>query len=122
MSIKAQEIAFVCYAVTDLKRSRAFYEGTLGLVPGSVWEGEDMGFIEYEMGPHTLAIGKGVEQFKPGPGGTVALEVENYDAAVASLKEKGISFIIGPHENKSCFMAAFNDPDGNIIMIHKRKK
>jgi len=29
--LKVIELAFCCYAVTDMKRSHAFYEGVLGL-------------------------------------------------------------------------------------------
>jgi catechol 2,3-dioxygenase-like lactoylglutathione lyase family enzyme len=30
------KIAFACYAVTDMPRARAFYEGALGLKPTTV--------------------------------------------------------------------------------------
>ncbi len=121
--MKIKEIAFVSYAVTDIKKSREFYEKVLGLKPGSVWEGEDMAFIEYEMGEHTLAIGKGAPSFKPGAGGaTVALEAEDFDATVKSLKKHHVPFVLEPHENSSCFMALVKDPDENLVMIHHRKK
>src|SRR5260370_16854567 len=71
------EIAFSVYPVTDLKRARAFYEGTLGLKPGMVYEGEGVGWIEYEIGPGVVAIGAGSENFKPssnGGAGAVAIE------------------------------------------------
>jgi predicted enzyme related to lactoylglutathione lyase len=120
--MKAIEIAFVCYAVTDLKRARAFYEGVLNLKPGSVWEGENMGFIEYEMGPHTLAIGSGAEYFKPGTqGATAALEVENFDEAMGAIRRTGAKVVMEPYETPVCFTALIHDPDGNQIMIHKRK-
>ena len=46
--MKIKEIAFVAYAVTDVKKARAFYEGVLGLVPNSVMEdGNNYAFIEY---------------------------------------------------------------------------
>ena len=117
-----KEIAFVCYGVNDLKESRNFYEGVLKLKLGNVWEGEDMGFIEYEMGPHTLAIGKGAPKFKPGKdGATVALEVEDFEIAIAHIRDANIVFEMEPHETGSCFMALICDPSGNQIMIHKRK-
>lgn len=122
--IKIKEIAFTAYAVTDLKKARAFYEETLGMVPGKTWESEDgkTGFIEYYFGDHTLAIGAGSEFFHPGKGGaTVALEVENFDDAVAHLKEKGAKFLIEVQDYPSCSMITVEDPDGNQIAIHKRK-
>ena len=40
-------------------------------------------WIEYEIGPDTLAIGSVGDQWKPSPDGTsVALEVEDFDDAI----------------------------------------
>lgn len=121
--MKVKEIAFTVYGVKNLKKSRVFYEKVLGLKPGSVWEGEGMGFIEYYLGEHTLAIGYGAKNFRPGPGGaTTALEVEDFDEAVKKLKKNKVKFIMEPHDAGSCHMALISDPDKNLIMIHKRKK
>jgi catechol 2,3-dioxygenase-like lactoylglutathione lyase family enzyme len=38
--LKVVELAFCCYAVTDMKRARAFYEGVLGLKPSTVNDSE----------------------------------------------------------------------------------
>jgi predicted enzyme related to lactoylglutathione lyase len=120
--MKATEIAFVAYAVTDLKRARNFYEKVLNLKPGSVWEGEDMGFIEYEIGSQTLAIGKGAPNFSPGvTGATVTLEVEDFAASCADLKKHGVKFLMEPNETPVCYMALILDTEGNQLMIHKRK-
>lgn len=117
-----KEIAFVTYAVVDVPKARDFYERVLGLKPGSLWEGEDMAFVEYEIGSQTLAIGKGAENFKPGiTGATVALEVDDFDAMIKRLKDNKINFLLEPHETSMCHMAIVNDPDGNQLMVHKRK-
>jgi predicted enzyme related to lactoylglutathione lyase len=116
-----KEFSFVAYATTDVPRSRAFYEGVLGLKPLNVWEGDTSAFIEYEIGPDTLAIGKGAENFKPGKtGATVALEVDDLDAAAKELKAKNVKFLMEPYESPVCTMLLIEDPDGNQIMIHKR--
>ncbi len=116
------EIAYTAYAVTDLKKGRAFYEGVLCLKPASVFEKDGMGFIEYEIGPHVLAIGAGAPLMKPGAtGGTVAFEVADFDVAVKKLKESGAKFVMEPHNAGPCNMVLIEDPDGNRIMIHKRK-
>ena len=116
------EIAFSVYPVTDLKRARAFYEGTLGLKPGMVYEGEGVGWIEYEIGPGVVAIGAGSENFKPSSnGGSVALEVGDFDQAIEELKNAGTKFVIEPLDFPGCRMAAVLDPDGNTITIHRRK-
>ena len=52
--IKVNEIAFVCYPVTDKQRARDFYEGLLGLKQSSGTDFPDGFWIEYELGPaHT---------------------------------------------------------------------
>jgi catechol 2,3-dioxygenase-like lactoylglutathione lyase family enzyme len=61
--MKAKKIAFIGIPVTDIKRARGFYEGVLGLkVSGEFGEGV---WIEYEIGPDTLAIGSVGDQWKP---------------------------------------------------------
>ncbi|HEY5893883.1 MAG TPA: VOC family protein [Chthoniobacterales bacterium] len=120
--MKVIEIAFTVYAVTDLKRSRLFYENVLGLTASSEFGDEASGWVEYEIGPHTLALGAGSPKFKPSPnGGAVAFEVEDFDVAIEKLKASGVSFSIEPTETPVCHIAVIADPDGNSIIIHKRK-
>lgn len=118
--MKAKKIAFTGIPVTDIKRARAFYEGTLGLqVSGEFADGV---WIEYQIGPDTLAIGNVGEQWKPSADGTsVAIEVEDFDAAIAELKEANARFDAEPFESPVCHMAVVQDPDGNKIIIHKLK-
>ena len=120
--MQVTEIAFSVYPVTDLKRARAFYEGTLGLKPGMVYEGDGVGWIEYEIGPGVVAIGAGSEHFKPSSNGaSVALEVADFDQAINELKQAGTKFVIEPLDFPGCRMAAVHDPDGNTVTIHRRK-
>ncbi len=124
--MKFKEIAFVAYAVTDVKRARRFYEEVLGLTPKSVFEKGDFAFIEYWLGPkdeYALAIGAGASFFKPGKtGGTAALEVDgDYDAAIAELKKKGAKLVLEKNETPVCWMTIVEDPDGNQLVIHQRK-
>ena len=114
---KVIELAFCCYAVTDMPRARAFYEGVLGLKPTSVVGGS---WVEYEFGPYALAIGS-APGFKPSPDGcTAALEVEDFDAAVAHLRASAVKFRVEPSPTPVCRMAMIFDPDGNTLCIHKR--
>jgi len=120
--MKFTSFSFAAYPVTDVARARAFYEGVLGLKAGSIWEGDGNSFIEYEIGPDTLAIGKGSPHFSPGKtGATVALEVVDFDASLAELKSKQVKFVMDAYESPVCNMALVEDPDGNQIMIHRRK-
>ena len=70
----------------------------------------------------TLSIGAGAPLFKPASGGgVVALEVDDFAAAVSRLREHGVRFMAEPHETPVCHLATVADPDGNLIIIHKRK-
>ena len=118
--LKVTELAFCCYAVTDMKRARAFYEGTLNLKPTTVVEKGQFNWAEYEFGPYALAIGSG-EGFLPNPDGcSAALEVEDFDQAIEHLRNRGVKFRMEPFATPVCRMAMIFDPDGNTICIHKR--
>ena len=120
--MKAIEIAFTVLPVSDLKVARSFYEEVLNLKATSVFEKDGMGMIEYDIGPGTLAIGSGAPLFKPTKdGGAIALEVEDFEKAMANLKSQGVNVVMDAFETPVCFMATIADPDGNYIIIHKRK-
>ena len=67
--MKVTDIAFTVYPVTDLKRARQFYEIVLGLKESRFFGNETQGFVEYDIGPGTLAIGIGAPEWKPSRGG-----------------------------------------------------
>lgn len=120
--MKVIEIAFVGYPVTDLKRARKFYEDTLGLTVSHTFGDETTGWIEYNIGPGTLAIGNFAPEWKPSAsGGSAGLEVDDFPAAIKRLKERSVPFSLEPMETSVCHMAVVSDPDGNSITIHKRK-
>lgn len=120
--MKAIEIAFTVYPVTDLKRARQFYEGVLGLVVSHRFGNDSKGMIEYDVGSGTLAIGAGAPQFTPSAGGgCAAIEYDDFDAAIDRLRQGGCKFLSEPHETPVCHIAVVSDPDGNTLMIHKRK-
>ena len=121
--IKVNEIAFVACPVTDKQKARDFYEGIFNLKPTVNSDFPDGFWIEYDLGANTLALSN---FWKPSgqPGQTgpsVAFEVENYDQTVAALKEKGVPFVLDTLETPVCHLAVISDPDGNSIIIHKRK-
>jgi predicted enzyme related to lactoylglutathione lyase len=119
--IRVLEFAFTGYPVTDLARARAFYEGVLGLKTGMIWEDANHGWIEYDLGGHTLAINNGTKEWKPsGDGSAIALEVEDFDATIAELRKRGVRFTVEPLNTPVCRLAVILDPDGNSLAIHKR--
>ena len=120
--LKVTEFAFTGYSVTDMARARTFYETVLNLTPASVFGDEKTSWVEYEVGPHVLAITNMSGDWKPSKdGGGVALEVEDFDEAMKWLREKGANIYMEPFESPVCHMAFITDPDGNSICIHKRK-
>lgn len=113
------EVAVSNYPVTNLSASRAFYEDVLGLKPSRVIVMDaEHGWIEYELGSTTFGIGK-----MPGwiTGPNCALETDDLDTAVATLKQAGIPFHKEPFETPVCRMAMVMDPGGTVLTIHQRK-
>lgn len=122
-SVQVNEIAFTGYPVTDIARARAFYESVLGLKTSAVWETDGgPSWIEYDIGPGTIAItNMAPEKWKPSADGpSVALEVADFDAAVAALRAAGTRFYLEPMASPSCRLAVISDPDGNSLAIHQR--
>jgi predicted enzyme related to lactoylglutathione lyase len=117
--MKVSEIAFTGTPVTDMKRARAFYEGTLGLKPnmesaGGMW-------VEYGFGNGTFGIGCYGDVWKPSVDGTcIAFEVEDVDAEFSDLKSKGVTIDLEPMNSPICRFGMIRDPDGTRILIHKR--
>lgn len=120
--IRVKEIAFTCYPVTDVARAKSFYQGLLHLTPGAAFEHAGKHWIEYEIGPGTLAISNMAgDKWKPSAdGASVALEVEDFDTAVRILREAGVVFAVEPSDSGFCRMAIVQDPDGNSVAIHHR--
>ncbi|HEV2207542.1 MAG TPA: VOC family protein [Verrucomicrobiae bacterium] len=114
------EIGFTGTPVTDIKRARAFYEGVLGLKPtmesaGGMW-------VEYDVGPNTFGIGCYGDVWKPSTDGTcVAFEVDDLDAEMTRLKSQGVPVHMDIMDTPVCRFAIVSDPDGNRILVHKRK-
>jgi predicted enzyme related to lactoylglutathione lyase len=121
--LKATEIAFTCYPVIDMARAREFYEAVLGLKLLSTFgtPGEFQ-WTEYDIAGGTLALGCGAPDWQPRADGCcVALEVEDFDGAIAHLRTHKVKFKVEPMATPVCHMAFVYDTEGNLISIHKRK-
>jgi predicted enzyme related to lactoylglutathione lyase len=118
--MKIKEIGFVGIPVTDIARARKFYEDVLDLQVSDQMMGGK--WIEYTLENSTLAIANVSEQWRPSDQGTgAALEVENFDEAINTLRSQGVRFAAEPFETPCCHMAVVQDPDGNKLIIHKLK-
>lgn len=118
MTIK--EIAFTIYAVTDIKRSREFYQNVLGLAPSPDFADSEF-WTEYNIGSGTFAIGQSPDWKPSEDGATIAFEVDDLEAVAKELKEKGVSFKLELQSFPTCSMAVIKDPDNNNVLIHQRK-
>jgi glyoxylase I family protein len=111
----------VSFSVSDLARARGFYEGVLGLRP---MERPDLGIpgIWYRVGDgevHLIAAPAGIDTGRPAPKLTplanhAAFEIEDYDAAEAGLRARGIDFVGLGRAAGQLFV---RDPDGNVIEL-----
>ena len=109
------------YMVTDGARSIAFYRDVLGLEPARVYP--DNRGCEYDLPDGTtfgLWGGGGKSPFPFQPNNGILFAVDDFDAAVAAVEERGAQ-VAFRNETPVCFMAAINDPDGNLVVLHKRK-
>jgi len=114
-----KDVAFVMYPVKDMGAARSFYEQTLGLTQTANWQDQ---WIEYDIGHGTLAISLADEKHKPGTHGpTVGLEVTNWDAVLAHVKQAGIRMVGEPFDTPVCRGCIIADPDGNEIIVHSKK-
>lgn len=116
-------IAFTGYPVTDMPRARAFYEGVLGLQSTAVFEHEGCHWIEYDIGPGTLAISNmSPDKWRPSSDGPcLAFEVADFDATVEKLRAAAVPFLIEPMDSGMCRLAIVADPDGNSLAVHQRR-
>ena len=113
-----EHVDFVSVLTQDIPRAKRFYAETLGLEIET--EGEhDM---EFRLGQVTLDVFNPASQgqpFAPNLGG-VALRVPDVAAARALLEEKGVQFDGETIDTGVCHMAFFHDPDGNLLLLHRR--
>src|SRR5437764_14316074 len=85
-----KEVAFVAIAVSDKERARKFYQETLELRPSKT--AMEAAWVEYDIGPVTIGVGSHPAWQPSRDGTTIAFEVEDFDAAMAKLKERGVTF------------------------------
>ncbi|MDQ2871593.1 MAG: VOC family protein [Candidatus Eremiobacteraeota bacterium] len=113
-------IDFSGYMVKDAKRAIAFYRDVLGLEPSRVYP-EDRG-AEYDLPDgNTFGLWGGAGDVLPfQPSNGILLAVDDLDAAVATVKERGATIVMET-ETPNCRMAMVKDTEGNTITLHKRK-
>jgi catechol 2,3-dioxygenase-like lactoylglutathione lyase family enzyme len=114
--LNIERVDFVSVPTRDAGRARAFYSGVLGL-PVSESNPD-----EFETPNLTLGLwqpeAEGV-RFTPNTAG-IALRVPDVEAARARLTEHDVEFLGDTVDTGVCLMAFFYDPDGNVLILHRR--
>jgi predicted enzyme related to lactoylglutathione lyase len=112
---------FVSVPVTDMERAKRFYGETLGLPE---IEHPEQGFPEYQLGDNVslylLEMEKVGSSFTGPHTASIALRVPDVAAAQKELEAKGVEFGGEPFDTGVCRMGTFKDPDGNVLMLHRR--
>ena len=110
-------------AVKDLDRARKFYEDTLGLKTEEEWGGEG---VTMKSGGTTVNVYKS-EFAGTNKATALTFDVDDLEAEVRELKDKGIAFehydMEGLTRDGDIYAAEgmktawFKDPDGNILSL-----
>ena len=117
-------VDFVSLPTRDLTAAMDFYGNVLGLPRSKMWQrsGEEPVGAEFETGTVTIALVAterlGIE-FQPNRV-PIALRVDDVEAARAELESKGVSFKGETIDSGVCHQAIFEDPDGNVLDLHRR--
>ena len=118
--IDAQRVDFVAVPVQDRDRAEKFYADTLGLrknpLSTDTW-------VEFETGNVTLALVEPEKHgmpFAPLPFGAIAIRVPDVAEARRRLEEAGVEFKGDIWDSTVCHGSAFEDPEGNGLLIHHR--
>ena len=107
---------FISIPTRDVTRALAWYRDVLGLSESKVSE------QELETPNVTLSFWQPEREdlpFVPNEAG-FALRVSDVAAARAELEAKGVEFVAETWDSGVCHFAAFRDPDGNTIILHRR--
>jgi catechol 2,3-dioxygenase-like lactoylglutathione lyase family enzyme len=114
--MRVECVDFITIPTRDVARSVRFYRDVLGLPESDYTE------AEVETPNVTLAFWNPEEQgveFKPNEAG-FALRVSNVEDARRELEAQGVEFLGETYDSKVCLMSFFRDPDGNVVILHRR--
>jgi len=117
--VKVERTDFISVPVTDMERSTRFYGETLGLEQIG-----HRGWPEFQLGENIslyLIDPTNIGRSFTGPHtASIALRVADVAATRAELEANGVVFDGDIYDSGVCHMAPFRDPDGNLLMLHRR--
>ena len=114
--IEVERVDFVSVPTRDLARSRRFYGEVLGLRTSRTNPDE------FEAGNLTLTLWQPEAQsvpFSPNTAG-IAFRVADVHVAREHLAARGVEFLGDIVDTGVCLMGFFYDPDGNVLILHRR--
>jgi catechol 2,3-dioxygenase-like lactoylglutathione lyase family enzyme len=113
--MRVEQVDFVSVPTQNPARAVAWYRDVLGLPVSEHTE------REIETPNVTLSFWNPEEQgesFVPNENG-IALRVADVEAAVEELRGAGAE-VIGIQDSGVCHMGFVKDPDGNVLILHRR--
>jgi catechol 2,3-dioxygenase-like lactoylglutathione lyase family enzyme len=116
--VQVEQVDFVSVPTRDIQRAVAWYSEVLGLPRSEKTEGE------VETPNVTLSFWnpeRDGEEFQPNVAG-IGLRVPDVEAARRELEAKGVEFIGETYDSGVCLMGFCKDPDGNMVILHRRYK
>lgn len=114
--MRVEQVDFIAIPTRDLSRAVAWYRDVLGLPESEVTEGE------LETPNVTLSFWEPEREdlpFVPNEAG-FGVRVPDVEEARAELEAKGVEFIAETWDSGVCHFAAFRDPEGNTVILHRR--
>jgi catechol 2,3-dioxygenase-like lactoylglutathione lyase family enzyme len=117
-------LAHVCFTVSDLERSLAFYRDGLGLTPAFDFRNEDgrrFGLYLHIGGRNFIELFEGQtgERAEGQSFRHICLEVDDIVATVQALCERGFQVSDVKMGKDHSYQAWIADPDGNRIELHQ---
>jgi predicted enzyme related to lactoylglutathione lyase len=106
-------IAAIWLPVTDMDRAVAFYRDQLGLEVVD----HDGDWSEVTAGDQRIGLNAGESPAGDG-GAVIAFAVDDIEATVTDLKDKGVEFAGELSEHPWGRIAPFKDPDGNDLQVY----
>ncbi len=100
--------------VEDVPKIVAFYEGTLGAKKVQEMEFRGIPIVRLELDGLPLTISK---QIHAGVGDHIGLAVDDFDAAVAELRDKGVEFIVEPTDLGFAKFTFIKDAAGTTLEV-----
>ncbi|MBA3401319.1 MAG: VOC family protein [Actinobacteria bacterium] len=113
--MQIEQVDFVSVPTRDYPSAVAWYRDILGLTESEFSEGE------VETPNLTLSFWKPEEQgesFAPNENG-IAFRVADVEAAVEEVRASG-GVVMGIEDSGVCHMGFVKDPDGNVLILHRR--